>query len=327
MEIERPIVSVIIPMYNVAKVLDMSFGSVIAQTQSNIEAVFVDDCSNDDTIAFLDQLRDRVTRTDISFVVLRHDVNRGVAAARNTGLNYARGKYVYFLDSDDHIDPHALETMVNIAERDGADIVGCDWKQSFINSEKVQTQPDVTNPDDAFIKLSNGVMRWNLWLYLINSDLYKGMRFIENANMGEDMMLILKIFLKAKRIVQTHDVYYHYNLTNSNSLTKSYMKHKAEMDINQASLFEYVKSERPDLLPNMYQLQLALKLPLLISNDRNDYEKWISWFPQSNDYVTSGQYVSKRIKLLQLMATKRQFWFVRMHHWLIINIVYGVIYR
>ena len=103
----QPTVSIITPMYNVAKVLHRSFDSIIAQTQGNLEYVLVDDCSKDDTLKEIDCLRSSVTRDDISFVALHHDVNRGVAAARNTGLDHASGKYIYFLDSDDYIDPHA----------------------------------------------------------------------------------------------------------------------------------------------------------------------------------------------------------------------------
>ena len=236
-------------------------------------------------------------------------------------------KYIYFLDSDDRLDPDALKTMYDIAAEQSADIVGCDWKQTFSQSEKVQTQPNVSSPEDAFIKLSNGVMRWNLWLFLIRRELYDGMRFIEGANMGEDMMLMLKMVLNAKVFAQTHKIHYHYNKTNTQALTRSYMKHKGEMETNQASLFDFVSVKRPDLLSHMYQLQLALKLPLLISDEKRDYEEWLSWFPESNHYADQCFFVSRRIRLLQKMAAKRQFWFIRLHYYLIIKFAYGIIYR
>lgn len=327
MEVDRALVSVITPMYNVSGVLHLSFNSVVSQTLHNIEYILVDDCCSDNSLEVLQKLRNCISRDDISYKVLHHDKNRGVAAARNTGLDSATGKYIYFLDSDDQLDSNALEVMVDLADVENADIIGCDWKQTFADSEKTQTQPEVASPDDAFCKLANGVMRWNLWLYLIRRELYDGMRFIEKANMGEDMMLILKMVLNAKKIIQTHQIHYHYNVTNSNALTKSYMKHKEEMDINQANLKRYLEDNRPDLLPNIYQLQLALKLPLLISDKREDYNTWLQWFPEANTYVRDSIFVSKRIKLLQIMASKKQFWFIRLHYWLIIKVVYGIMYR
>ena len=77
----RPTVSIITPMYNVAGVLKISFDSLIVQTQGNLEVIYVDDCSTDNSLEVLDSLLSGVSRDDIDIVVLRHDKNRGVAAA------------------------------------------------------------------------------------------------------------------------------------------------------------------------------------------------------------------------------------------------------
>lgn len=95
-----PTISVIIPVYNVERYVGRCINSVIAQTYPKIECIIVDDCGND---ASMDIVRKRIAdyRGNIAFRILRHERNRGLSAARNTGTDAASGEYVYFLDSDD----------------------------------------------------------------------------------------------------------------------------------------------------------------------------------------------------------------------------------
>lgn len=104
-------ISIIIPVYNVAPYVEQCILSVMHQTMRHgVECIIVDDCGNDDSM-------DRVEKLiagydgDIEFSILHHDHNRGLSAARNTGIDAARGQYLYFLDSDDWIVPECLELM------------------------------------------------------------------------------------------------------------------------------------------------------------------------------------------------------------------------
>lgn len=106
-------VSIIIPVYNVAEYIEKCLLSVLNQSYTNIECILVDDCSPDDSIRIAQEFIS-LHDSDIDTKILRHEVNSGLSAARNTGLKAATGDYVYFLDSDDEIFPYTIEAMVQL---------------------------------------------------------------------------------------------------------------------------------------------------------------------------------------------------------------------
>lgn len=118
-------VSIIIPIYNVEKFLDECVRSVLNQTYTNLEIILVDDGSPDRCPIMCDEYAKQDSRIKVI-----HQINGGLSAARNSGMEIATGEYVYFLDSDDKIFPYAIETMVDrIIENPNVDVVAA----SFIN--------------------------------------------------------------------------------------------------------------------------------------------------------------------------------------------------
>lgn len=109
-------VSVIVPVYNVEKYIHRCFDSIREQTYENIECIFVDDCSPDNSYAILKQLLEEY-RGKISFSIYRHTENKGLSGARNTGTLQAGGDYIYYLDSDDEITPGCIEALVKLANK------------------------------------------------------------------------------------------------------------------------------------------------------------------------------------------------------------------
>ena len=107
---DDPLVSVIIPVYNVSRYLLQCLDSVISQTWRNLEIIIIDDGSTDGSGRICDQYADRDDRIKVI-----HSPNRGLSAARNLGLENLKGQYIAFVDSDDLIEPHAIETLIRTA--------------------------------------------------------------------------------------------------------------------------------------------------------------------------------------------------------------------
>lgn len=107
-------ISVIIPVYNSESTLSACIESVIAQTYSNLAIILVDDCSTDNSLAKCKEYEKRDTRIR----TIHHETNKGVGAARNTGLQFLSGDYVSFVDSDDTIQTKMYETMLTIMKED-----------------------------------------------------------------------------------------------------------------------------------------------------------------------------------------------------------------
>lgn len=106
------IVSIVIPVYNVSDYVEECIESVAKQTYTDIECIIVDDCGTDDS---MDKVEHFVAshQDSVRFVILHHEHNRGLSAARNTGMDAATGEYIYFIDSDDYIYPHSIADLVD----------------------------------------------------------------------------------------------------------------------------------------------------------------------------------------------------------------------
>lgn len=117
-------ISVILPTYNRANTLQRAVDSVLRQTLHDWELIIVDDGSTDETPQILAKVSDPRVR------VCRHPRNRGVTAAKNTGLDHIRGDWFTGLDSDDEMTPEALEVMLECAERTGATAINCNCVDS-----------------------------------------------------------------------------------------------------------------------------------------------------------------------------------------------------
>lgn len=120
---DKPLVSIIIPVYNVERYIDKCLHSVIAQTYRPLEVIVVDDCGNDSSIEKAGiMLSAHSGDNGFSSAIFHHDHNRGLSAGRNTGTDAAKGKYVYYLDSDDYISSHCIEKLVAKAEKYQAEL-------------------------------------------------------------------------------------------------------------------------------------------------------------------------------------------------------------
>lgn len=118
------LVSIIIPIYNVAPYVEKCLRSVMAQTYKKLEVIIVDDCGTDNSMEIVERIVAENSGSEISFKVLHHEKNRGLSAARNTGIKAATGEYLYFLDSDDIIRKWCIGLMVSLAKKyPGVDIV------------------------------------------------------------------------------------------------------------------------------------------------------------------------------------------------------------
>lgn len=147
-------VSIIIPIYNVEPYIKQCLQSVASQTMTEgLECILLDDCGTDNSIRIAEQFIAGY-KGNIDFRILHHKYNRGLSAARNTGIQAANGEYLYFLDSDDEIIPDCMELMWGLAKQYGdADLV----LGSFFKSEKEKATISTFNIseysiDQAYIK-------------------------------------------------------------------------------------------------------------------------------------------------------------------------------
>lgn len=327
-----PLVSIIMPVYNAADTLHIALNSILSQTYQNIEVIIINDCSKDNTLNKLNKYRDEIIDNSIIIKIISHEINRGVAVARNTGLDNASGEYIYYVDADDYIERNTIELMVEEIIKTEADIIGCNWCLLFNHNERKMNQPSFVSSGEAIQKMLHGTMRWNLWLFVVRRSLYEdnNIRFIPGMNMGEDMMVMMKLFTHADKVSFIDKALYHYGQSNEESLTKMYTaQHRLEVTTNLEAIEEYLKNRgfSEKIGDGINFLKLNIKLPLLISDKESNYKQWEKWFSESNKFVMKNKELPMRTRLLEWFAVKKQYWILKLYYNLVIRYIYGIIYK
>ena len=197
------LVSVIVPVYNVLPYLRESLDSVINQTYKDLEIIIVDDGSTDGSDAVCEEY------AKDSRVKVIHQKNHGLSAARNVGLDIARGDYIAFLDSDDVYLPDMIQTMVEGIQKSQADVVVCGFirvcSKKNITKKKIKkihgliiTDEETISRDDA-IKLVTNKLRPCVWNKLYKKEVWNELRF-PVGRVFEDTWIIPPMFEKFERI-------------------------------------------------------------------------------------------------------------------------------
>lgn len=323
-------VSVIIPVYNVGKFIERCVRSLMEQTMDNVEYIFVDDASPDNSIQILQEvLVDYPKRRD-NVRILTHAENKGLPAARNTGLAVATGKYIFHCDSDDFVEPDMLEQLYGNAIKCDADIVWCDWYLTFENSERYMKQPAYGTPLEALKAMLSGAMKYNVWNKLVLRSIYveNKIKFPAGYGMGEDMTIML-LFAYAERISYLPHAFYHYVKLNTNAFSQTYSKrHLQELQHNVATITDKLETLFGNTLEQEISfLKLEAKFPFLFSNDRKKRKLWQEWYPEANRFILQNHNISMRSRLIQWCAWKNLNFIVSIYRWLLNRIVYGIIYK
>ncbi|MBQ9194224.1 MAG: glycosyltransferase family 2 protein [Bacteroidales bacterium] len=305
-----PKVSVIVPIYNVAPYIERCVRSLMEQSLQDVQYIFVDDASPDGSIAILQSVFSGYPQRNTT--LLTHSVNKGLPAARNTGLDAATGDFIYHCDSDDYLEPDALELMYNAAIKDQSDFVYCDFFLDFGTHRRYMVNPDYPSPEDT-IKYGflGGKMKYNVWNKLLSRALYEksGQRFPEGNSMGEDMTII-RLATWATKMTHIRKALYHWMKDNEAAFSFNYSpKHLANLQHNTEQTISYLETQWHvnDKDRFLAYFKLGIKLPFLLSGSYAQYKLWQQWFPQANAYIRSNTILPWRTRLVQLFA-KWQLW-------------------
>ena len=233
-----PYLSLVLPIYNVEKYIKKCLESITAQNFKNFEVLCIDDCGTDNSI----KITQEFVQKDSRFKIIKHENNRGLSAARNTGIDNATGKYILFIDSDDWIENNLLEQIVIAFEQNKTDSV---WFNSYIynqksgqtyfltdnlkESTKIYLTPDNINNFASYA--------WNKAFKLsklksLNIKFPEGLYF-------EDSEFYLKIFSNISEIYLITQPLYHYQLRENSIVTSSDNVEKKLNDIFQITINLY----------------------------------------------------------------------------------------
>ena len=228
-------VSYIIPIYNVEQYVHRCFMSLLTQetAEAHIECVVVDDCSPDRSMNIVNQIISDY-KGNIQFKVLTHDKNRGLSAARNTGLKHATGDYVFFVDSDDYLMPDGLQCFLdNLKAYPDVDIVMGNVKNCKSDDLLIHHVPETWLIDDPnmFFQL---MLRHQIYLYawnkLIKRDLLINHQLLfEEGILYEDQCWSYVLFSHVSSVLLLPKVTYVYENNPKSIVNTSFTPERSDM--------------------------------------------------------------------------------------------------
>lgn len=323
-------VSVIIPIYGVEKFISRCATSLMKQTLQEVEYIFVNDATPDHSMEVLREILSHYPDRNQLVTIVEHEVNKGLPAARNTGLQYAQGEYIFHCDSDDFVEENMLKALYTTAIAQEADIVWSDWFLSFEQNERYMKQPSCASAQDALKAILAGTMKYNVWNKLVKHSLYteNNIVFPSGHGMGEDMTMI-RLFVCAKRVAYCPQAFYHYVKMNTGAMTMAYSeRHLSDLKYNVNQTIDFIHQKCGNAWDEYIEyFKLNVKLPFLITDRLSMYRLWSEWYIESNQYINRNKSICLRTRMLQAMAAKKQYWIVWLYYKLVQQLVGSFILR
>lgn len=212
---QRPLVSVILPVYNAADTLSAALDSVLAQTLPDLEVLCLNDASPDASQAVIDSYVQRDPRVRS----LVNERNLGLGATRNRGVRASRGTYVFHLDPDDTLPSTALERLVAVAQAHGSDMVkGAYLREQVLHgqqcgaSDRFSLLPDARPVFNTRLEATPRLLKTTEghWSYLYRSGFARQVPYPTDLKMGQDSIFLVNALSRARTVSLIDDVVYHY---------------------------------------------------------------------------------------------------------------------
>lgn len=266
-------VTIGIPVYNSEKFIRMCLESALNQTFESVEFLIIDDCGDDMSVSIIKEYQSSHSRgKDIRIV--RQPKNLGIGDGRNRIIEEAKGRYLYFLDSDDRIAPNAIERLYACAEKYNAEMVYGSYEQIEAYGDKVK-RIVCHYPNRQFIDADEwpnyvyskyGIVQTNVWNILIDINLIRknGLRF-KSINYWEDFVFVMDLPTYVNRVVLLSDITYYYfcrdgslsNFQKRNIISKEEIMHTIDA-------LEYLKKQSDRI---RYKAYFPLRMYKLMVSD------------------------------------------------------------
>ena len=305
-----PKVSVIVPIYGVERYIERCARSLFEQTLDDMEFIFVDDCSNDDSVKILNNTLLDYPGRKCQVKIVRHEINRGLAAARNTGLDLCTGEYIMHVDSDDYIEFNAAKLLYNFACENNSDIV-IFGHYILKNGQRTKCTPvyDKINKIKYIESLLLHHIPASIWNKFYRTEFYKdsGIRSIEGLNHGEDYAVVPRLLYEARNIDILKSALYTYDRSNVNSYTRN-LTNKSINNIRQADeLLSTFFCSVPDSQAYKRAVLLIGRRSLLVLYSKAPYYS----FPHIHDvyqsYLGDCRYLSYSERIVLFLIRNRLY--------------------
>lgn len=272
-----PKVSVIIPVYNTEKHLQQCCDSLFGQTLKEMEYIYVNDGSADDSVNIIFRCLENYPERKNQTKIIDRKENKGISFSRQEGLNAATGEYVIHCDSDDWVEKEMYQTLYEVAIEKDADIVCCGYVINYPNGQtscSIYDNPNFFNP----IVFNISPLTGGVWNKLVRRSIIVDQEicFPSDTNWGEDFCVTIECLLSANHIECINDCLYHYrqnNLSTTHNLSVSKCMELVNVGAHVEQFLEKT-NKRLEYEFQLNYLKFQLKAPLLMFPECRSISLW-----------------------------------------------------
>lgn len=274
------LVSIIIPVYGVEKYIERCANSLFTQTYSNIEYVFVNDCTPDRSIERLNEVLKKNPARKASVNVVENITNCGLAAVRNIGVKHCHGQFLMHVDSDDWLDVDVVEKCVKKQIETDADIIAFDRNIYLRDGIRKVSAREANTKEEFLVQMLRREREISIWGMLIRTSLYKEHQIacVEGINMSEDFQTSPRLVYYANRISILHGVAYNYECRNSKSISATFNEKNVNQELVTLDVLDAFFADKPEMFKSAFLIGKAKQLCYFRQNSafyglKNIYEK------------------------------------------------------
>lgn len=295
-----PLVSIIIPVYNTQDYIIKCATSLFEQTYQNIEFIFINDCSTDNSYTKLLEIASKYPNRCSYLYNNKH--NLGSSATRNIGIDKATGEYIIFCDSDDWVETTMIEEMVYYALNNNAEVVVSPFYTNTFQKETVLEYKSAIVNDLNNISLD--FQHFSLCNKLIRLTFIQENRSLDGIDCWEDLSIISRIYALGAKVVLLNKPFYHYRKYEYHSLTSS--SHERQLDDRLKYTEFLIKWFEDKGLTTKYSrflnhLKFTSKIKMLRTTPRQ-YKRWKYTYPESNKHIFSYTDIPLKYRILFYLA-------------------------
>lgn len=304
----QPLISILIPVYNVEKYIEKCLSSLFENKHAkDCEFVITNDYSKDNSMEIVNNVLNKYPQIK-NVKIINHDKNRGLAAARNTGLQNSTGKYILNVDSDDYVENNYIDEFYNLVYEEDYDIIGC----SFISEYQDKSINEPQKLELQYINLINELITCKiknaLWCKMFKRDIIinNNIQWIEGIDMYEDLVFDIQYFPFIKKVYNIDKYLYHYTIR-SNSISHKIINEKKlqntifAFDFVEKSLIKSFGNDFFDktFKKNLYLRLIDLKFYNIIIGPKYIQSKYYNIFPQCSSQISNCSFgkITKKILL------------------------------
>lgn len=242
----NPLISVIVPIYNVEKYLARCVDSIVNQTYKNLEIILVDDGSPDRCPQMCDDYAEKDSRIKVV-----HKKNGGLSDARNAGMAVATGKYISFIDSDDYVSDDFFECLLDVMNKENSDIAECSVVKFYEDNRFDEFSDDLSvktyDTQDAMSALiAENPFHQHVWNKLYKTELVKDIPYAV-GKLNEDEFWTYRVFGRANKVARLNKTMYYYFQRNSSIMGVGYNIRRLDALEGKANRQKYIENNFPDL--------------------------------------------------------------------------------